>query len=53
MLRERLARIFGPEWTGRMDEVARARDGWRAEGLAPDEVSRRTREKVARERWLT
>jgi precorrin-2 dehydrogenase/sirohydrochlorin ferrochelatase len=53
LLREWLARVFGPEWTGRMDDVARARDGWRAEGLAPDEVSRRTREKVAKEGWLT
>jgi precorrin-2 dehydrogenase / sirohydrochlorin ferrochelatase len=52
LLREWLARIFGPEWTGRMDEVAQARDGWRAEGFAPDEVSRRTREKVAKEGWL-
>jgi precorrin-2 dehydrogenase/sirohydrochlorin ferrochelatase len=52
LLREWLARIFGPEWTGRMDAVARARDGWRAEGLAPDDVSRRTRDLVAQEGWL-
>jgi precorrin-2 dehydrogenase/sirohydrochlorin ferrochelatase len=52
LLREWLARAFGPEWTGRVDEIARARDGWRAEGRTPDEVSRFTREKVAREGWL-
>jgi len=52
LLREWLARVFGPEWTGRMDDVARARDGWRAEGLAPDEVSHRTRDLVARQGWL-
>ena len=52
LLREWLGRVFGPEWTGRVDDVARARDGWRAEGLAPDEVSRRTRDLVARQGWL-
>lgn len=52
LLREWLGRMFGPEWTGRVDEVARARDGWRAEGLATDEVSRRTRDLVAGQGWL-
>lgn len=52
LLREWLARIFGPEWTGRLDEVARARESWRAEGLAPSEVSERTRDLVARQGWL-
>jgi len=52
LLREWLARIFGPEWTGRLDEAARAREGWRAEGLAPSEVSERTRDLAARQGWL-
>lgn len=52
LLREWLARAFGPQWTGHMDEVAAAREGWRGEGLAPDEVSRRTRDLVARKGWL-
>lgn len=53
LLREWLDRVFGHEWTGRMDEIAEARQGWRGEGLAPDEVARRTRELVARKGWLT
>jgi precorrin-2 dehydrogenase / sirohydrochlorin ferrochelatase len=53
ILREWLARMFGPEWNGRMGEVARAREGWRAEGLAPSEVSTRTRDFVARQGWLS
>jgi precorrin-2 dehydrogenase / sirohydrochlorin ferrochelatase len=52
LLREWLARVFGPEWTGRLDEVARARENWRAAGLAPSDVSERTRDLVARQGWL-
>jgi len=52
LLREWLGRTFGLEWTGRMEAVAAAREGWRGEGLAPDEVSRRTRDMVGREGWL-
>ena len=52
LLREWLARAFGPEWTQHTDEVARAREGWRAEGLAMSEVSERTRDLVTRKGWL-
>jgi precorrin-2 dehydrogenase / sirohydrochlorin ferrochelatase len=52
LLREWLARVFGPEWTGRLDEVAHARESWRAEGLTASEVSERTRDLVARQGWL-
>jgi precorrin-2 dehydrogenase / sirohydrochlorin ferrochelatase len=52
LLRERLEQVFGPEWERRTSAVATARAGWRAEGLAPDVVSRRTRDLVAREGWL-
>ena len=52
LLREWLERAFGLEWTGRMNAVAAAREGWRAGGLAPDQVSRRTRDLVSREGWL-
>lgn len=51
-LREWLADRFGPEWTFRMEDVRSARAGWRADGLAPDEVSRRTRALVADKGWL-
>ncbi len=53
LLREWLGRTFGLEWTGRMDAVAAAREGWRADGLAADEVSRRTRDLVGCEGWLS
>jgi precorrin-2 dehydrogenase/sirohydrochlorin ferrochelatase len=43
ILRERLESVFGPEWGGILESVATARQEWREQGLAPDEVSRRTR----------
>jgi precorrin-2 dehydrogenase/sirohydrochlorin ferrochelatase len=52
LLREKLEQVFGPEWELRTSAVATARASWRAEGLAPDVVSRRTRELTAREGWL-
>ena len=51
-LRESLERQFGPEWSGRLDELSDARESWRAEGLAPQDVSRRTRERIAERGWL-
>ena len=53
ILREWLEKAFGPEWTGRMDQVAALRRGLRGDGHAPHEVSRRIRDLVARERWLS
>jgi precorrin-2 dehydrogenase/sirohydrochlorin ferrochelatase len=51
-LREWLSERFGPEWKLHMEEVGAARAGWRADGLAPDEVSRRTRVLVGEKGWL-
>jgi len=51
-LRETLAEQFGPEWTGRLKDLGRARAKWRAEGLAPAEVSEQVREMIARMGWL-
>jgi precorrin-2 dehydrogenase/sirohydrochlorin ferrochelatase len=51
-LRESLAEAFGPEWTGRLKELGRARAKWRAEGLPPAEVSRKLRDLVAQRGWL-
>jgi len=50
-LRQWLESQFGPEWTSRVADVGSARAVWRASGLAPDEVSRRTREFVSE--WLS
>jgi precorrin-2 dehydrogenase/sirohydrochlorin ferrochelatase len=51
-VREWLEDKFGPEWQGRLNEIGKAREGWRADGIAPTEVSRRTREWIGREGWL-
>ena len=51
-LRVWLESQFGPEWTSRMADVGSARAVWRASGMAPDEVSRRTRAFVSEKGWL-
>jgi precorrin-2 dehydrogenase/sirohydrochlorin ferrochelatase len=52
LLREKVEALFGAEWAGRTNQIAAARVAWRAEGVAPEIVSRRTRDLVAREGWL-
>jgi precorrin-2 dehydrogenase / sirohydrochlorin ferrochelatase len=52
-LREWLEGQFGSEWTERMADVGSARAQWRASGLPPDEVSRRTRDFVSQRGWLS
>ncbi|MEI9888120.1 MAG: NAD(P)-dependent oxidoreductase [Rhizomicrobium sp.] len=51
-LREWLDGRFGPEWKLHLEEVSAARAGWRAGGLPPAEVSRRTGELVSSKGWL-
>ena len=52
-LREWLQERFGPEWDEHLHALGTARAGWRADGLEPDEVSRRTRDMVEQEGWLS
>jgi precorrin-2 dehydrogenase/sirohydrochlorin ferrochelatase len=52
-LREWLQRRFGPEWDERLENLGAARGGWRADGLPPDEVSRRTRDLIDDRGWLS
>jgi precorrin-2 dehydrogenase / sirohydrochlorin ferrochelatase len=52
LLREALERHFGPEWSERMDEIARTRSGWRTAGIDPGGVSERTRALVKARGWL-
>ena len=51
-LREHLEERFGPEWDGRLDEIALLRQRWRASGVGPGEVSQRTRALLAERGWL-
>ena len=52
LLREELERRFGPEWSERMDEIARSRSDWREAGIDPGSVSERTRALVKSRGWL-
>jgi precorrin-2 dehydrogenase/sirohydrochlorin ferrochelatase len=51
-IRRGLETCFGPEWDGRVAEVARLRAGWRAEGMKMPEAARRIEEIVAAGCWL-
>lgn len=52
LIREWLERKLGLEWSGRLREVSHAREGWRAQGHAPAEVSQRIRSFVSERNWL-
>ncbi len=47
-----LGALFGPEWQGRLDELAALRQGWREGGADPETVQRWTEEWVGRQGWL-
>jgi precorrin-2 dehydrogenase/sirohydrochlorin ferrochelatase len=53
LLREELEHHFGPEWSERMDEIARSRSDWRSAGIDPGGVSERTRALVKARGWLS
>jgi precorrin-2 dehydrogenase/sirohydrochlorin ferrochelatase len=50
-LREGLQQRFGPEWAGRLDEIAQLRAEWKAQGLNPKVVSERTQALLAERGW--
>jgi precorrin-2 dehydrogenase/sirohydrochlorin ferrochelatase len=52
-LREHFETRFGPEWGVRLETIASLREGWRAAGVRPEEVSARTRAHLAEQGWLT
>lgn len=47
-----LGELIGPEWQGRLDELASLRRRWRRAGALPLAVRRRTREWISRRCWL-
>ncbi len=52
-LRRHLEVLFGPEWSGRLDQIGEMRQAWRAEGLPLDDVSRRTDSFIDQQGWLS
>ena len=51
-IRRYLERAFGPEWAGRLDDVAKQRTRWRRRGLPLSEMARRTEDLVEDRSWL-
>ena len=51
-VRDAIGEIFGAEWEERVEEVAVSRAHWRASGLQPEEVAKRTRELLDKKGWL-
>ncbi len=51
-LREWLAEVFGPEWTGRLSDLSSARARWRSAGFSPSQVSQKVRELIDEKGWL-
>jgi len=52
-LRRFLEGLFGPEWAGRLDQVAAQRNEWRQAGNTLPEVARKTDEFVDQQGWLS
>ena len=48
-----LATKFGPEWGERLDEMARQREAWRAEGIGIAELGRRVDAFIEEKGWLS
>lgn len=51
-LRRYLETLFGPEWAGRLNELATMRDDWRRQDLGMAEIGRRTDKLVEEKGWL-
>ena len=51
-LRRALENMFGPEWAGRLNELAEQRDDWRRQDLGVAEIGRRTDFYVEEKGWL-
>ncbi len=51
-IRERLERLFGPEWGQRLQRLRTEREALRAKGLTPPQVSERAQALIDAEGWL-
>ena len=52
-LRERIAKRYGPEWAGRLEQISSAREAWRQKGFSPDKVGEKSRQMIEAEKWLS
>jgi len=52
-IRRNLATCFGPEWDGRVAEIASLRSGWRAEGITMPQAAARIDALVEERCWLS
>jgi precorrin-2 dehydrogenase/sirohydrochlorin ferrochelatase len=52
VIRRQLETSFGPEWEGRIEEVAALRRGWQGEGVSMAEATRRIEALVEARCWL-
>ena len=52
-VREWLEQHFGAEWDARSVELGNARERWRGEGVAADDISGRTRKIIDEKGWLS
>jgi precorrin-2 dehydrogenase/sirohydrochlorin ferrochelatase len=53
LIREWLSAKLGSEWSRQLDAVSERRAQWRAQGLAPQDVSQRMRKFVSERNWLS
>ena len=53
LLRRELERRFGPEWSGRMEEIAALRRALRAQGVPAGEITARTRAMLDEKGWMS
>jgi precorrin-2 dehydrogenase/sirohydrochlorin ferrochelatase len=51
-VRDRIAALLGPEWTGRVSLLGVLRRSWRAEGRPVEELAHLTDEHIDRAGWL-
>lgn len=52
-LRRHIETLFGPEWAGRLDELADRREGWRRQGMDIPSIGRHTDAYVDEKGWLS
>jgi precorrin-2 dehydrogenase/sirohydrochlorin ferrochelatase len=52
LLRDHLKQSIGPEWAGRVEEIAAARERWKAEGLSTADLARAVEAFVAQRGWF-